>query len=185
MAKLSGNARPTGRSERVVVDEIIGDGVARLLRAKRAEGATGEDLGVDAWDDETEDFIDAWKVEAFVGFPSEQRLREGDVFFIKDGSKLNNQYGVRPKKHKVAAQAIRADFAKPRKALPRKVAREIHLLQPWDQSKEFARNEIKEGSYKLLAAELSTSEKEKRKNFRIIEDNIKAMSKSSSDEGGA
>jgi hypothetical protein len=129
--------KPGKKSERVVVDEIFEDGLARLLRAKRAAKHPDNDLGIHTWDEEREDFIEAWKVEAFVGFPTQRNLAEGDVFFIVDGSKLNRAY--KPK--------------------PRTVARSIHLLQPPDESTEIARTEIKKQFYKLSAAQISAGKK--------------------------
>ena len=61
------------------------------------------------------------------------KLREGDVFFIKDGSKLNRKY----------------------KPIPRDVAAEIHLLLPWDESKRIARQEIKKEFSRITAAQMS------------------------------
>ena len=119
---------PTAKSERVVVDEIFDNGTARILRAKRDAEANESDLSLDTWKEELEDFIDAWRVEAFVGFTSQRHLHEGDVFFIIDGSRLNNKY----------------------KPIPREKARSLHLLLPWEKSREYARQEIKKEFSKLL-----------------------------------
>jgi hypothetical protein len=129
--------KPSKKSERVVVDEIFEDGLARLLRAKRAPKHPDDDLGIHTWDEEREDFIEAWRVEAFVGFPTQRSLGEGDVFFIVDGSKLNKDY----------------------KPIEREVARSVNLLRPWDESTEMARAEIKKQFYKLSAAQIAAGKK--------------------------
>jgi len=129
--------KPSKKSERVVVDEIFEDGLARLLRAKRAPKHPDDDLGIHTWDEESEDFIEAWRVEAFVGFPTQRSLGEGDVFFIVDGSKLNRDY----------------------KPIARDVARSVHLLRAWDESTEIARAEIKKQFYKLSAAQIAAGKK--------------------------
>ena len=98
------------RSERIVVDEIFDDGMARLLR-----------------------------VAAFVGYPSKLQLKEGDVFVIADGTKLNMSY----------------------KPIPRERASLEHLLIHSDTSREIARREIKKQFYKLTAAQVSTGERER------------------------
>ena len=54
--------KPREKSERVVVDEIFEDGLARLLRAKRVAKHPDNDLGIHTWDEEREDFIEACKV---------------------------------------------------------------------------------------------------------------------------
>lgn len=129
------------KPERVVVDEIFDDGMARLLRAARRSGITDEkDFSIHTWGEEWEDFIESWRVEAFIGYPSKQRLREGDVFFIADGSKLNANY----------------------KPIPRDRAFAEHLLLPPEQSIEIARNEIKKQHYKLAATKMSIGEKDKK-----------------------
>ena len=130
-------SKPSKKAERVVVDEIFEDGLARLLRAKRAPKHPDDDLGIHTWDEEREDFIEAWRVEAFVGFPTQRSLGEGDVFFIVDGSKLNKDY----------------------KPIAREVARSVNLLRPWDESTEMARAEIKKQFYKLSAAQIAAGKK--------------------------
>ena len=131
----------TQKSERVVVDEIFDDGMARLLRAARLADITDEkDFSIHAWGEECEDFIESWRVEAFVGYPTRQRLREGDVFFFADGSKLNVKY----------------------KPIPRDSASSEHLLLPSEKSIEIARNEIKKQFYKLSATKMSIGEKDKK-----------------------
>ena len=127
----------TTRSERVVVDEIFDNGFVRLLRAKRSGTSAHNDLGISRWKDEQEDFMEAWRVEAFVGFPSQRHLREGDVFFVADGSKLTRKY----------------------KPIPREKARLLHLLQSWDESREFSRAEIKREFSRLSAVKISTGNK--------------------------
>jgi hypothetical protein len=131
---------PTKNSERVVVDEIFDDGMARLLRAARRSDITDKkDFYIHSWGEEREDFIESWRVEAFIGYPTKKQLREGDVFFIADGSKLNADY----------------------KPIPRARAAAEHLLIPPEKSIEMARNEIKKQYYKLVATQMSTSEKDK------------------------
>ncbi|MCP4625136.1 MAG: hypothetical protein GY850_16655 [bacterium] len=128
------------KSQRVVVDEIFDDGMARLLRAPRLPGiADKENYHIQNWDAEYEDFIESWRTEAFVGFPSDMKLKEGDIFYIVDGSKLNAKY----------------------KPIPRERARIEHLLLPWDISRQNARNEIKMQYGKLTATKLSTSTKDR------------------------
>lgn len=136
------------KSERIVVDEIFADGMARLLRAARLPDITDEkDFSINAWSEEREDFIESWRVEAFVGYPTKQRLREGDVFFIADESKLNAKY----------------------KPIPRDSAASVHLLLPPDESLEIARNEIKKQFYKLSATKMSTGEKDKKSLIEKVE----------------
>ena len=128
------------KSQRVVVNEIFDDGMARLLRAPRLPDTTdNESFFVENWDEEHEDFIESWRVEAFVGFPSKMKLKEGDVFYIADGSKLNAKY----------------------KPIRRERARIEHLLLPSDTSRKIARNEIKKQFSKLAATKLSTSTKDR------------------------
>jgi len=133
----SSRPKPSKKSERVVVDEIFEDGLARLLRARRSPKHRDDDLGIHTWEEEREDFIEAWRVEAFVGFPTQRTLGEGDVFFLLDGSKLHRKY----------------------KPIAREAARSIHLLRPWDESTEIARAEIKKQFYKLSAAQIAAGKK--------------------------
>ena len=139
---------PTKNSERVVVDEIFDDGIARLLRALRLQNiADKEGFDIQNWDEEREDFIDSWRVEAFVGYPTKQRLREGDVFFIADGSKLTTNY----------------------KPIPREKARQEHLLLNSDVSRDIARNEIKKQFSKLATNKLSEDARDREKLVERVE----------------
>lgn len=124
---------PTVKAERVVVDEFFENGTARLLRAKRIRSAAKDDLGIDAWGEEEAEVIEAWKVAAFAGLPSGRLLLEGDVFLIKDGSKLNSEY----------------------KPIPREEARDRHLLVSSDISRQLARQEIQKQTSLLTAAGLA------------------------------
>jgi hypothetical protein len=135
--KRSSKTKVTAKSERVVVDEVFDDGTVRLLRAKWIGNRADNDLSINTWKDEREDFMDARLVEAFVGFPPQRSLQEGDVFFIVDGSKLNNKY----------------------KPIPSERARSIHLLRSWDESRELARSDIKKEFSKLSAIKISTGDK--------------------------
>jgi len=123
---------PTDRSERVVVDEVFDDDSARLLRARRLPGLASDDLSIDTWGEEREEFLSTWQVEAFVGFTGTRKLAEGDVFFLVDGDELSDAY---------RGSAV----------LPRATARTKHLLATFDQSVEIARREIKEASFMLTA----------------------------------
>lgn len=125
-------AGATEKSERVVVDEIMENGRARILRASRLPGADGTDLGIDTWGDEVEEAITVGKLEAYVGFKAPRKLKEGDVFFIRDGSSLNDDY--------MGRQVISGDKAA-----------EKHLIQAADLSREEARKEIKERFFNLTA----------------------------------
>lgn len=128
------------KSQRVVVDEIFDDGIARLLRAPRLPNiADKESFDIQNWEEEYEDFIESWRVEAFVGYPSNIKLKEGDVFFIADGSKLKANY----------------------KPIPRERASKEHLLLHWDASRKIARNEIKKQFSKLAVTKLSTGTKDR------------------------
>ena len=118
-------ARTTPYSERVVVDELFDDGSARLLRSRRLAGADAKDLGMTSWRKEAEYVMPAWRVEAFVGFPSSRRLKEGDVFFLRDGRQL------------------RATYHPEKSGIRRKDAAGKHLLIPWGESLEMARMDIK------------------------------------------
>ncbi len=127
------------KSERVVVDEIFDDGMVRLLRAGRLPDISDiEDYSIHTWGVEREDFLESWKVEAFVGYPSKIDLKEGNVFFIADGTKLNPKY----------------------KPIPRDIARIEHLLLPSDISAGMARTEIKKQFYKLAAAKMSIGKRD-------------------------
>ena len=137
------------KAQRVVVDEIMDTGVARILRADRKPGYKANDLTIQSWSDEKEDFIEAWKIEAFVGFTGGRKLREGDVFFIKDGSLLNKNY-------------------RGKKIIKRKEAHKKHLIEQVDDSIERAKWEIKDETRKLTADYLSTSKAEKKKLHKII-----------------
>lgn len=136
------------KSERVVVDEIFDDGIARLLRAPRLPKiADKESFDIQNWGEEYEDFIESWRVEAFVGFPSNIKLKEGDVFFIADGSRLTANY--RP--------------------IPREKARQEHLLLDWDISRRIARNEIKKQFSMLSATKLSIDTKDREKLINTVD----------------
>lgn len=126
------------RSVRVTVDEMFDYFVekgqvkqgrtARILRAKRKKDQNGRDLSMETWESESEEILPAWIIESFVGFKN-RKLMEGDVFFIKDGSKLNRKY----------------------KPIRRNGAAREHLLCSWDRSKEQARGEIFKEFSKLSA----------------------------------
>jgi hypothetical protein len=137
--------------ERVVVDEIMDDGTARLLRAPRLLDASPDDFSINTWGDEREDFISAWRIEAFVGYKTRQHLSEGDVFFIGDSTRLNNKY----------------------KPIPRDEARELHLLCPWDESRKIARNEIKMQFHKLAASAMASKPQEEEILIKKIETKFK------------
>jgi hypothetical protein len=142
---------PDSKAQRIVVDEIMDNGTARILRAPRLPNAQAKDLSMKSWGDEQEDFISAWRLEAYVGFDSKQHLSEGDVFFIVDGAKLNNEY----------------------KPINRLEARELHLLLPWDESRKIARNEIKMQYQKLAAAEIASKPREEQYLLQRIENKFK------------
>ena len=129
----------TEKSQRVVVDEIFDNGSTRILRSSHLEGSAVDDYSIKAWGDETESFIDTWRMEAFAGFPSDRRLREGDVFFVVDGTRLN-------------------DFYKP---IPREKAREEHLLLPYEDAVRFARREIKKQFYRLSVTRMTKQANER------------------------
>ncbi|NIM17934.1 MAG: hypothetical protein GTO45_38650 [Candidatus Aminicenantes bacterium] len=124
--------------ERIVVDEIFKESVpfARLLRSKRKEGAPEYDMGIDNWDDETEDFIETWRVEAFVGYPPHMHLSEGDVFFVRNGYRLTQEY----EREEDEAES------------------KTHLLMHWDESKKLAREEIKAEYAKLFVASIAVQD---------------------------
>ena len=148
----SGN-RP--KSARIVVDEIFDDGMARLLRAPRRPDIGDEkDFSINTWDEEREDFIESWRVEAFVGYNTKRKLREGDVFFVTDDSMLNRKY----------------------KPIPRDIAAAKHLLLPPEESTTIARNEIKKQFYKLSATKMSTGEKDKMALIEKVEKKFKDAS---------
>lgn len=135
--------KPGPKSQRIVVDEII-DGPdeypkARLLRADRLRNRKPDDLGIHAWGDEVEDCISAWRVEAFVGFTGSRKLREGDVFFVKNGSLLTEQYDP----------------------IQRDKAANKHLLVHWDESRQMARREIKKEFSALSAAQIAEGDEGK------------------------
>lgn len=127
---------PNEYSERIVIDEIFDGRVARILRAPRLPGINTSELLIDTWGEEKEDFLDVWRLEAFVGFTSMHFLKEGDIFFIFDGRRLTNDY----------------------KPIPRIEAKHMHLLLSWDDSRQLARQEIKKEFYKLAAAKMTDHE---------------------------
>ncbi len=129
----------SAKSERVVVDEIFDNGTTRLLRASRLPNCAEDDYSIETWSEEREEFIDAWRIEAFVGFTSNQNLKEGDVFFISDGTKLKKNY----------------------KPISREKARDEHLLLPWKISREIARMEIKKQFHKLAATRIASRPSER------------------------
>ena len=128
---------PGPKSERIVVDEIIDgdskDSMVRLLRAQRLPDQLPDDLGIHTWGAEREDYLVDWRIEAFMGMLAPRKLREGDVFFVVDGSDLNQKY----------------------KAIKRKEAAEKHLLVPLDESREKARLEIKKEFAALAATKIA------------------------------
>jgi len=136
-------------SERVVVDEIMENGRARILRAPRLPKTPRADLGIDTWGDEVEEAITVWKLEAYVGFKAPRKLKEGDVFFIRDGSDLSETY-VGPK------------------VIARDKAAEKHLIEAADQSREQARNEIKERVFNLTAQRAGRNKQDRDRLSRII-----------------
>ena len=137
------------KAQRVVVDEIMDTGVARILRADRLPGFKVSDLGIQSWSEEKEDFIEAWKLEAFVGLTGGRKLREGDVFFVKDGTLLNRNY-------------------RGKRIIKRLEARKKHLIESLNDSTERARWEIKDETRKLTADYLATSKAEKNRLYKII-----------------
>ena len=144
------------KAQRIVVDEVMDTGVARILRADRLPGYEADNLSIQSWGDEKEDFIEAWKIEAFVGFSGGRRLREGDVFFIRDGSLLNKFY--------VGEKIIK-----------RKAAKEKHLLQAVDDAVEMARWEIKDETRKLSAEHLVLMNEDRKMFHDIILHQKKVM----------
>lgn len=153
-AKAPAPPKPTARSERVVVDEIFDNGTTRLLRARRLRGHADDDLSIETWGTERESFLSAWQVEAFVGFPTERKLAEGDVFFARDGRRLSRSY--------------RGD-----KVLPRTVAATRHLLRPVIESTDQARQEIKQAFFELTANQLATTRGSLRKLKSQVKQRIK------------
>lgn len=137
------------KAQRVVVDEIMDTGVARILRADHLPGYKASDMTIQSWSEEKEDFIEVWKIEAFVGLMAGRKLREGDVFFIKDGSLLNRNY-------------------RGKRIIKRAEARKKHLCLSVDDSIEQAKWEIKDETRKLAADKLATSTTEKNKLYKII-----------------
>lgn len=169
--KKTSQLRPTVKSERVVVDEIFDDGTARLLRANKSTNSAETDLSIEAWNNEYECFMKAWQVEAFVGFPTWRKLREGDVFLIADGSKLTTTYGTT------------VDIQR-KKPLPREVAAKAHLLRPADKTREIARTEIKKEFYKLSAARMTSDKNEMEQLIKTVEAKFKEKAPGGSKKGG-
>jgi hypothetical protein len=148
-SKRQGSRSAGKKSERVVVDEIMENGRARILRAPRLPKASRTDLGIDTWGDEVEEAITVWKLEAYVGFKAPRKLKEGDVFFLRDGSSLNETY-VGPK------------------VIARDKAADEHLIEAADESREQARNEIKERFYNLTAQRAGRNKKDRDRLSKII-----------------
>lgn len=141
-------------AQRIVVDEIFEngkDGLVRILRSRRLPGFSRIDFGIHTWGDEKEDFITQWRIEAFVGFSTHRKLKEGDVFIIEDGRKLD-------------------DYKTREKVLPRDVAKKIHLIMHWDHSIKSSRTEIKIASHKLTITEISPKPDEVPKLNKIVDD---------------
>lgn len=135
------------KSERIVIDEIFDNGTTRLLRSRHLPDSGENDYSIKAWDEEQEAFIDTWRIEAFVGFPSKQSLREGDVFYIVDGTLLNDAYRPVPRDH----------------------ARETHLLISWEESTRFARLEIKKQFYKLSVTRMAQKTNERNQMLKRVD----------------
>jgi len=166
---------PTSKSERIVVDEIIdgddGKTKVRLLRAKRSKNSAPIDMSIKAWNSESEYFMEAWQLEAFVGLPTGRKLREGDVFFITNGAKLDKYYGTKRSKL----------YKKP---LPRAVAEKIHLLSPEAKSREIARTEIKKQFSRLSACKMTSDKKEIETLLKAVEDKFKENAPVAIKKGG-
>lgn len=142
-------------SERIVVDELFDDKQARILRAKRKPSSKPSDFSLNAWGTETEEIIESWRVEAFVGFTKGRRLREGDVFFVSDGRKLSNKYAP----------------------IKREEASISHLLIAPDKAREMARMEIKKQFDMLALKQFSRdAKKTQRALARKIETKYKKIS---------
>lgn len=137
------------KAQRVVVDEIMDTGVARILRADRLPGFESNDLTINTWSEEKEDFIEVWKLEAFVGLTGGRKLREGDVFFIKNGDLLSRGY-------------------RGKKIIKRAKAQKEHLIESVNDSIERARWEIQDETRKLTADYLATSKRDKNRLYQII-----------------
>ncbi len=142
----------SAKSERVVVDEIFDNGTTRLLRASRLPDCAEDDYSIETWSEEREEFVDAWRIEAFVGFTTNQNLKEGDVFFISDGTKLKKNY----------------------KPGSKEKARDEHLLLPWRTSREIARIEIKKQFHKLAATRIATRPGERNTFLKRVDKKFKA-----------
>jgi hypothetical protein len=130
------SGRPGPRSERVVVDEILENHTARLLRSRYDTRGRGS-FDLEYWLDERVDVLFDWQVEAFVGMQAPRRLQEGDVFFLVDGELLTSGY----------------------KPVARKVARQQHLLLDWGKARSLARDQMKQ-EYGVLAVTQSLRVKE-------------------------
>jgi DNA gyrase/topoisomerase IV subunit A len=102
-------------------------------------------------------------VEAFVGFPSQRKLREGDVFLLKDGHKLHNKY----------------------KPIERKKAKIVHILKPWIESIELARTEIKKVYAKLTVVRMSETDKNQEKLRKKVDEKFRSEKLVNSKKGEA
>jgi len=145
-------AQPTRYSERIVVDEILYEGNVRLLRAKYKGDLEKSGISIENWGREREQIVPKWRVEAFVGYPSEFTLQEGDVFFIRDGRRLTARY----------------------KPIKRETARRTHLLVDNKDSGKIARAYIKSEYKKLTITEQVDGERE-REEIRILIDKVTRM----------
>jgi hypothetical protein len=143
------------QSERVVVDELFDNGTVRLLRSRRKRNKRKNDFSITAWGWEREDIMETWRVEAFVGFTGGRTLAEGDVFFVADGSELNDKY----------------------EPIPLKAAQQEHLLMDWDDSREMARKDIKEQFYRLAATQVLKKKRLPAEVKKTIKDRVEAHSK--------
>lgn len=145
---------PGPKSARVVVDEIF-EGAdarkARLLVARRLRRKKSSSLDTKYWGKEREMIMVTGLVEAFVGFPSRRKLREGDVFFITNHEKLKPGY----------------------KPIPRSVAKRIHLLVDWQESRELARSEIKRQFRELSMLQATPDRKERRILQKLVRARLK------------
>lgn len=132
--------KPMEKSERVVVDEIFGNGTVRLLRSGRSRDHLQSDsLDIETWEEEKEEIWNVEDVEVFVGFPYNRSLQEGDVFFVRDSSQFK--------------KGLMRKYRKKRPVRP--------LLVDWSESREHTRREIKREFLNLAAYGIAKEEKKK------------------------
>lgn len=185
--------RPLPQSERVVIDEIFSDGTARILRATRKKDFSEQELGIEAWENESEQMEKILHMEfLLVEELKERHLREGDVFFIADGKdfferRLKQAGNVLKDYDKLELEQVK----KKKKAIIRTFSEDVKKIKPepllmtLEKSREIARQEIKREFHKLTITQGIEEEKIRTQLYDAVEEAVASrvkMEKISLDE---